>query len=285
MAGKLTFVAVPIGHARDITLRALDVLAEADVLAAEDTRALKRLMELHGVALGARRMLSYHEHNGARMRPQLLAALAEGQHVAYASEAGTPLVSDPGFDLARAAAEAGAEVQAAPGASAVLTALCVAGLPTDRFLFAGFLPSAKAARRRVLAELADTPATLVFYESPHRVAASLADAADVLGSDRPAALCRELTKKFEEVRRMPLSALAASVQQRPPKGEIVLVVDRAAQPSVNISDVEALLVDALKTLSLRDAAAQVAAQTGGKKRDVYQLGLRLSKPSTQEDDA
>lgn len=276
MQGNLTFVAVPIGNARDITLRALDVLGQAEVLAAEDTRSLKRLMALHGVPLGDRRILSYHEHNGARVRPQLLAALAAGQSVAYASEAGTPLVSDPGFDLARAAAEEGVRVEAAPGASAVLAALCVAGLPTDRFLFAGFLPNAKGARRKALRELAATPATLVFYESPRRIAASLADAADVLGPDRPAALCRELTKKFEEVRRMPLAELAASVKNQPPKGEIVLVIDRASQPLLNTSALEAELMDALQNLSLRDAAAAVAARTGGKKRDIYQLGLRLT---------
>lgn len=276
MTGKLTFVAVPIGNARDITLRALDILAAADVLVAEDTRSLRRLMELHGVALGGRRIWAYHDHNGAKMRPQILAALAAGQHVAYASEAGTPLVSDPGFDLGRAAAEAGAAVEAAPGASAVLTALCVAGLPTDRFLFVGFLPSAKGARRKALEEVAPVQATLVFYESPHRIAAMLAEAVAVFGAARPAALCRELTKKFEEVRRLPLADLAASVVSDPPRGEIVVVVDRADKVSVHSFDVEALMREALKTASLRDAATQVAAQTGGKRRDIYQLGLRLS---------
>lgn len=285
--GRLTFVAVPIGNARDITLRALDVLGQADLLAAEDTRALRRLMDLHGVALRDRRLLAYHEHNGAKMRPQLLAVLAEGRHVAYASEAGTPLVSDPGYDLAREAAAAGVRVEAAPGASAVLAALCVAALPTDRFFFAGFLPNAQGARRKALTELAETPATLVLYESPHRIAATLADAVDIFGPDRPAALCRELTKKFEEVRRLPLAELAASVAEAPPKGEIVLVVDRAPQRIVNTSELETLLMDALQTLSLRDAAAAVAERTGGKKRDIYQLGLRLSgrdRPTSEDED-
>jgi len=283
--GTLTFVAVPIGHARDITLRALDVLGTADVLAAEDTRSLKRLMDLHGIALNGRRILAYHDHNGAKTRPVLLKALTEGQHVAYAAEAGTPLISDPGFDLSRAAVEAGARVEAAPGPSAILTALCVAGLPTDRFLFAGFLPSAKAARRKALQDVSSVPATLVFYESPHRIAATLKDAAAICGADRPAALCRELTKKFEEVRRDTLSNLALSVAAQPPKGEIVLLIDRSAQPSFNISDLEHLLIEALKTLSVRDAAAQVVAQTGGKKREIYQLALRLSERRASKDDA
>ncbi|MGX9356881.1 16S rRNA (cytidine(1402)-2'-O)-methyltransferase [Roseobacteraceae bacterium S113] len=281
MGGRLTFVAVPIGNARDITLRALDVLGQADVLAAEDTRSLKRLMEIHGVPLRDRRIQAYHEHNGARARPALLAALDAGQHVAYASEAGTPLVSDPGFDLARAAADAGHEVQAAPGASAVLTALNVAGLPTDRFFFAGFLPSSKSARRKGLTEVADVPATLVFYESPHRISAMLRDAFDILGP-RQAALCRELTKKFEEVRRGTLDALAASVDERPVKGEIVMVIERAPQRQSAPEDIEAALRDALQTMSLRDAAAHVAAQLGANKRSVYSLGLDLRKASDDE---
>ena len=166
----LHLVSVPIGAARDITLRALDVLAGADVLAAEDTRSLRRLLDIHGVALGDRPLVAYHDHNGDRVRPRLLADLAGGRSVAYASEAGTPLVADPGFRLAAEARDAGVPVRAAPGASAVLAALCVAGLPTDRFLFAGFPPPKRVARRAWLAEAGEAAATLVLYESPKRAA-------------------------------------------------------------------------------------------------------------------
>ncbi|MGY3438959.1 16S rRNA (cytidine(1402)-2'-O)-methyltransferase [Marinovum sp. KMM 9879] len=270
-------MAVPIGNARDITLRALDVLAQADVLAAEDTRALRRLLELHGVALNGRQIRAYHEHNGDKVRPGLLASLAEGQSVAYASEAGTPLISDPGFDLARAAAEEGAKVMAAPGASAVLSALNVAGLPTDRFLFAGFLPSSASARRRALEGVANIEATLVFYESPRRVAAMLADAAQVLGEDRPAATCRELTKKFEEVVRAPLGQLAAQIAEGEPRGEFVVVIGKGAAEEQSEEDIETALRKALETMTVRDAADVVAKAFGQKKRFVYQMAIELSK--------
>ncbi|MGR3272118.1 16S rRNA (cytidine(1402)-2'-O)-methyltransferase [Thalassococcus profundi] len=278
-AGRLTpglyLVATPIGNARDITLRALDVLASADVLAAEDTRSLRRLMEIHGVGLGDRPLLAYHDHNGARMRPRLLAELAAGRSVAYASEAGTPMISDPGFDLARAATEAGAPVTAAPGAAAVIAALTVAGLPTDRFLFAGFLPNARGARRSGLSELAAVPATLAFYESPRRVAAMLADAAEVLGPDRPAAVCRELTKKFEEVRRGTLAELAADLAEAPVKGEVVVIVARATAEPASQAEVDAALMEALETMSVRDAADRVSAELGLSRRPVYQRAMAL----------
>lgn len=277
LAPGLHFVAVPIGNARDITLRGLDVLAGADVLAAEDTRSLRRLMELHGVPLQGRKILAYHEHNGDAVRPGLLQALAEGQSVAYASEAGTPLISDPGFDLSRAAAEQGLPVMAVPGASALLAALNVAGLPTDRFFFAGFLPASSSARRKALEDLANIPATLVFYESPRRVAAMLADAAQVLGASRPAATCRELTKKFEEVVRAPLGDLAAQIAEGAPKGEFVVVIGKGAAEVETTEDIETALREALKTMSVRDAAEVVARGYGQKKRNVYQLALALSK--------
>ena len=206
--------------------------------------------------------------------PGVLAALERGSHVAYASEAGTPLISDPGFDLGRAAIEAGFAVETAPGASAVLSALTVAGLPTDRFLFAGFLPSSGSARRRMLELLKAVPATLVFYESPHRIAASLRDAADVLGP-RPAALCRELTKKFEETRRGTLAELRDGVEAHPPKGEIVLIIDRAPPEEISDIDLETMLREALETMSLKDAAAEIARRTGENKRKIYSLGLSL----------
>lgn len=276
LAAGLYFVATPIGTARDITLRALDILASADVLAAEDTRSLRRLMDIHGIALGDRPLLSYHDHNGAQARPKLMQFLAEGRSVAYASEAGTPLIADPGFDLSRSASEEGYLVTSAPGPSAVITALTLAGLPTDKFLFAGFLPNTKTARISALTALRDVPATLVFYESPKRIAASLADCAAVLGS-RPAALCRELTKRFEEVRRAPLDALCELVKEKPLKGEIVLIIDRASKPVLNEADLESQLRDALQRMSVRDASEAIAAAHGLAKRKVYQLALKLER--------
>ncbi|MFZ5962299.1 16S rRNA (cytidine(1402)-2'-O)-methyltransferase [Thalassococcus sp. BH17M4-6] len=275
MTPGLYLVATPIGNARDITLRTLDILASADVLAAEDTRSLRRLMEIHGVPLGDRQVLAYHDHNGARMRPRLLAELAAGRSVAYASEAGTPMISDPGFDLVRGARDGGWPVTAAPGAAAVITALTIAGLPTDRFLFAGFLPNAKGARRAGLKELAATPATLAFYESPKRLAAMLADAATILGPDRPAAVCRELTKKFEEVRSGTLAELAAELADQPVKGEIVVLVGRGAAPEATADEVDAALREALSTLSVRDAADQVSSALGLSRRPIYQRAMAL----------
>ncbi len=277
LAPGLYLVATPIGNARDITLRALDVLRDADVLAAEDTRSLRRLMEIHGLAPGGRTFLAYHDHNGAKMRPRLLAELAAGRSVAYASEAGTPLVADPGYQLVREAVAAGHAVTATPGPSAALAALTVAGLPTDRFLFAGFLPPAAAQRRRSLGELAPVPATLVFYESPRRLAAMLADAAATLGHDRPAAVCRELTKRFEECRRAPLGELAETMTATPVKGEVVVVVGRGRSETVSDSVLDEKLEAALGTMSMRDAADTVARETGAQRRHVYQMALRKER--------
>ncbi|UWR95290.1 16S rRNA (cytidine(1402)-2'-O)-methyltransferase [Phaeobacter inhibens] len=272
----LYFVATPIGTARDITLRALDVLASADMIAAEDTRSLRKLMEIHGVPLNGRQIVAYHDHSGAGARTRLLAALAEGQSVAYASEAGMPLIADPGYDLSRAAAEAGHLVTVAPGASAALAALTLAGLPTDAFFFAGFLPNASGARRKRLEELTAVPGTLVFYESPKRIAASLRDMAAVLG-DRPAALCREITKKFEEVRRDSLLTLAEGLDQAPVKGEIVVLVDRARGVSVSDGDLDSDLRAALKDNSVKDAASIVAEMHNLPRRKIYQLALDMAK--------
>lgn len=277
LAPGLYLVATPIGAARDITLRALDILGRADLLAAEDTRQTRKLLEIHGVRRTAATILPYHDHNGAQQRPRLLAALAEGRAVALVSDAGTPLVADPGYRLAVEAIAAGHRVVAAPGASALLAALAVAGLPTDRFLFAGFLPPKEAARTRTLAELATVPATLVFYESPHRIAASLADAAATLGADRPAAVCRELTKRFEEVRRGSLGDLAAAYAGAPdPKGEIVLVVGPPLRTEVGPEALDAALAAALARLSVKDAAAEVAAALDLPRRAVYMRALELA---------
>ncbi len=277
LAPGLYFVATPIGTARDITLRALDVLASADLIAAEDTRSLRRLMEIHGVPLEGRRILAYHDHSGAGARGKILEALGAGQSVAYASEAGMPLIADPGYDLGRQAAEAGFAVTCAPGPSAALAALTLAGLPTDAFFFAGFLPNASGARRTRIEALRDIPGTLVFYESPKRLANCLVDMADVLGGDRQAAVCRELTKKFEEVRRGTLAELAAGYEGASVKGEIVLLVDRAHSQTVKDSDVEEALRQALESHSVRDAADLVSEMFNLPRRPIYQKALKLGK--------
>ena len=275
----LYFVAPPIGTARDITLRALDVLASADVIAAEDTRSLRRLLEIHGVPLNGRQVLAYHDHSGAGARAKLLSLLEAGHSVAYASEAGTPLIADPGYHLSKEAAEAGHLVTSAPGASAVISALTLAGLPTDAFFFEGFLPNAKTARRNKLDALRDIPGTLVFYESPKRLADMLADAADVLGADRSAAVCREITKKFEEIKRGSLSELAQELKAAPVKGEIVVLIDRAGARELGQDDIEAAVRKALETMSVRDAAETVATATGLNKRKIYALALDLKSSS------
>ncbi len=276
LAGGLYLVATPIGAARDITLRALDILGSADLLAAEDTRNTRRLLDIHGVKRDGRTVLPYHDHNGAAQRPRLLAALAEGKSVALVSDAGTPLIADPGFRLAQEAAAAGFKVVAAPGASALLAALSVAGLPTDRFLFAGFAPPKDAARRRALQEVAGTPATLVFYESPRRLAACLMAMADVLGAERPAAVCRELTKRFEEVRRGTLGELAAAyLAEDAPKGEVVVVVGPPVARAPDAGDLDAALLAALDGQSVKDAAAQVAEALGLPRREAYARALDL----------
>ncbi|OAN72500.1 16S rRNA (cytidine(1402)-2'-O)-methyltransferase [Seohaeicola saemankumensis] len=273
----LYLVSTPIGSARDITLRALDVLASADVLAAEDTRTLRKLMEIHGIPLGDRQVLAYHDHNGAQMRPRLLEQMAQGRSLAYASEAGTPMVADPGFDLARAAREAGIAVTAAPGASAVITALTIGGLPTDRFFFAGFLPNSASQRKTALRRYADIPGTLVFYESPKRIAAMLRDCAEVLGADRKAALCRELTKKFEEVISGTLQEIGDVCAERTLKGEMVVLIERKSSENIRESDVDQMLKEALKDKSVRDAADEVSARTGLARRQVYQMALKLEQ--------
>ncbi len=275
LAAGLYFIATPIGSARDITLRGLDILANCDVIAAEDTRSLRHLLDIHGVALNGRPVLPYHDHNGAEMRPKIMAHLAEGKSVAYASEAGTPLVADPGFALGRAAIAQGYAVTTAPGPSASLAALTVSGLPSDRFLFAGFPPPKSGERQKFLAELNTVPATLILYESPKRIHKLLNEMAQLWSHDRQIALCRELTKKFEEIIRGSLAEVIAAVSERSLKGEIVLVIDRAEKQIADEATVIALLRERLKSERLKTAAAQVATELGLPKRDVYQLGLSL----------
>lgn len=269
----LHIVATPIGHLGDITLRALAVLADADVIYCEDTRHSRTLAQHFG--LGAP-LKPYHDHNGEVARPRVLADLAAGKCVALISDAGTPLISDPGYKLVRAAVEAGHHVESLPGASAALTALTVAGLPTDTFLFAGFLPAKSAARQARLAELKAVPATLIFFEAPQRLGETLADLAAVLG-DRPAAVARELTKLHEEVRRGSLAELARGAAQAEARGELVLVIGPPSATEASDDDIRAALGTALAEMSLRDAAKVVAETLGVTKSRVYDLGLKLKE--------
>jgi len=281
----LYVVATPIGNAGDITLRALSVLRDAAVIACEDTRVTGALMARLGVKTP---LTPYHEHNAARQRPALLARLAEGQALALVSDAGTPLVNDPGYRLVTEAIAAGHRVVPIPGPSAPLAALVGAGLPSDRFLFAGFPPPKDGARRRFLAELAPIPATLVLFESPRRLSDTLAAATEVLG-DRPATVCRELTKLYEEFRRDRLPALALHYAEAgPPKGEVVLVIGPPASAAdANRPPSEAEQDDRLRAalaegLHVKDAAARVAADLGLPKRDLYRRALALTDPGTAQ---
>ncbi|RBP18094.1 16S rRNA (cytidine1402-2'-O)-methyltransferase [Roseiarcus fermentans] len=274
LAAGLYVVATPIGNLGDMTLRGLAILAAADAVLAEDTRVSRTLLARYGVETP---LTPYHEHNAAEARPRALRRIAEGQALALISDAGTPLVSDPGFKLVAEAVAAGFAVTTAPGASAALAALCVAGLPTDRFFFEGFLPPRSAARRERINALAGVPATLVFYEAPSRLAETLADLAAELGP-RPAAVARELTKLHEEVLRGTLDALAARFQASgPPRGEIVVVVGAPqAREAVDETTLDAEIGAALKTLSVKDAAAAVAARHGLPRRQVYARALALA---------
>ena len=275
LAPGLYLVATPIGNLGDITLRALQALAGVDLIACEDTRVTRKLLDRYAIATP---LTPYHDHNAAKARPGLLRRLAEGAAVALVSDAGTPLISDPGFKLVRAAQDAGHLVTALPGPSAVLTALTVGGLPTDRFFFAGFLPPKQAARRARIAELAPLPATLVLFESGPRIAATLTDLADGLGANREAALCRELTKLHEEIRRGELGTLAQAIAGEEPRGEIVVVIGPPQAPvQTGAAESESLLRDALERLSLKDAVAEVAQLTGRRRREIYQSALALQK--------
>ncbi len=275
LAPGLHIVATPIGNLRDLTLRALDTLREVDLIAAEDTRVFAKLASAYGIAVPT---VAYSDATQDANEPRILRALAEGKRVALVSDAGMPLISDPGYRLVRAALEAGHAVTAAPGPSAVPMALALSGLPTDRFFFGGFLPAKAGERRRAIAEAAIIPSTLVFFEAPHRLAASLADLAELLG-DRPAAVARELTKLFEEVRRASLAALASHyATETEARGEIVIVVGppgEAAAPSAAALD--AALRQAMTSASVKDAAAEIAARFGLRRREVYARALELKR--------
>ena len=281
LSPALYVVATPIGNAADITLRALSVLREVDAIACEDSRVTAKLLARHDIRT---KLMAYHEHNAARMRPQILSRLAAGERIALVSDAGTPLVSDPGYKLVRDCIAANIAVVPLPGPSAPLAALVLSGLPSDRFLFAGFLPSRTSARRKSLMELAQVPATLLFFESAQRLPESLADMAAVLG-DRPAAVAREITKLFEECRRGSLLELAAHYQEAgPPKGEVVVVCGGATEAS-HVEDDDRLdrqLRAALDQLSLKDAVAAVASATGLPRKQVYARALGLTAASNGE---
>lgn len=281
IAPGLHVVATPIGNLGDISFRALATLAAADAIIAEDTRVTRKLLAHYGIATP---LVAYHEHNAAVMRPHLVARLEAGAALALVSDAGTPLVSDPGFKLVADAVERHIQVTSVPGASAVLAALVVAGLPTDRFFFEGFLPQKSVARRTRIAELAQIPGTLVFFESPRRLAEALGDLYTVLG-DREAAIARELTKHFETVRRGTLATLAAQLaSEEPPKGEIVLLVGPPGDENIiDDADIDARLEAALRNHSVKDAAALVAAETGQPRRKVYARAIELGANQTRDE--
>jgi 16S rRNA (cytidine1402-2'-O)-methyltransferase len=271
LAPGLYIVATPIGNLRDITLRALDVLSAADLVLAEDTRVSGKLLSAYGLS---KTLVRYDEHAAERARPRILAALAEGKRVALISDAGTPLVSDPGFRLVGDAITAGAAVIPIPGPSATLAALSVAGLPTDRFLFAGFPPPKSGARKAFLAELAGIRATLIFFEGVSRLGKSLADMAEVLGP-REAMVGRELTKLYETCIRGTLDVLAADPRLEAPKGEVVIVVGPGVAVAASADDADAALADALARLGPAEAASEVAQALGLNRRDLYRRALAL----------
>ena len=275
LAPGLYVVATPIGNLGDVTLRALATLKSADLVLCEDTRVTHKLLDRYGLRP---KLLAYHDHNAASVRPKILKELQAGGAVALVSDAGTPLISDPGYKLVAETLDAGIRVYPIPGASALLAALVAAGLPTDRFFFEGFLPAKSGQRKNRLAELREIPATLVFYETGPRLADSLRDLSEVLGA-RTAAVCRELTKTFEETRRGALGELAAHYETSgAPKGEIVIVVSPpdASAKVISPEEIDAQLKRAMKRSSLKDAVAAVAEETGAKRRDVYARALALS---------
>ena len=269
----LYVVSTPIGNLRDITLRALDVLKAVEEVLAEDTRVAGKLMSAYGLKV---RLSPYHDHNGAERRPDLISRMQAGAKIALISDAGTPLVSDPGWKLAHDALEAGVKVYPIPGASAMLAGLVASGLPSDHFMFAGFLPPKSGARRAAAEALKGVPGTLIFYESGPRLAASLDDLAASLGGNRQAAVARELTKMFEETRRGTLSELAAHYAEAgPPRGEIVLLVGPPLETEITQASLDAALLDALTDQPTKAAANAVAEALGLPKRDVYQRALQL----------
>ncbi|MEP6356275.1 MAG: 16S rRNA (cytidine(1402)-2'-O)-methyltransferase [Hyphomicrobiales bacterium] len=279
LESALYIVATPIGNLGDITLRALQTLAGANMIACEDTRVTGKLLQRFSIKT---RMVAYHDHNAAKQSPRMLSTLENGQSIALVSDAGTPLISDPGFRLINDVLEAGHKVIPLPGASSPIVALSAAGLPTDAFMFAGFLPPKKAARMARLTQLADIPATLVFLESPKRIAGVLTDCVDALGSERDAAVGRELTKLYETFSRGTVSELAAQfARDDTPKGEIVLMIGPPVEKTINQDVIDRDLRDLLKTHQIKEAASLLSKQLGLPKRDLYQRALALKEEADE----
>jgi 16S rRNA (cytidine1402-2'-O)-methyltransferase len=272
----LHILATPIGTANDITIRALNILRDADILVAEDTRVLRKLMEIHGINLNGRKILSYHDHNGEVQRPKLIALIKEGKVLAYASDAGTPLIADPGFSLTKLAIQNNIRVHAAPGASALLTALCLAGLPTDNFFFGGFLGSKSSQRIKNLQKIQNLDATIVYYESPKRTLSTLKDISKIFGNDRLISVCREMTKKFEEVIRGTVDQVIDEIKSRHSfKGEVVIVLGPPTKKEISDEEIYSALQIALQEYRIKDAATQISEQFGVPKKRSYEMALRI----------
>ena len=272
----LHILATPIGTANDITIRALNILRDADILVAEDTRVLRKLMEIHGINLNGRKILSYHDHNGEVQRPKLIALIKEGKVLAYASDAGTPLIADPGFSLTKLAIQNNIRVHAAPGASALLTALCLAGLPTDNFFFGGFLGSKSSQRIKNLQKIQNLDATIVYYESPKRTLSTLKDISKIFGNDRLISVCREMTKKFEEVIRGTVDQVIDEIKSRHSfKGEVVIVLGPQTKKEISDEEIYSALQIALQEYRIKDAATQISEQFGVPKKRSYEMALRI----------
>ena len=275
----LYFVATPIGAARDITLRAMDVLRDADVLVAEDTRSLRKLMDIHSIPLRGRKIISYNDHNGSSKRPLILSEIALGKSVSYSSEAGSPLVADPGYQLGREVTNSGYKVVTVPGACAVIAALTVSGLPTNQFFYAGFLPNSKSARQKFLKLVENIPGTLVFYESPKRLNKALIDMLFILGPERPVVIARELTKKFEETIRSTLGEINEKIEGRSIKGEIVILLGKKPETIFNLEDLHKILLVELRKNSLKDSVLKIAMRTGVARSLVYKAALEIINTS------
>ena len=275
----LYFVATPIGAARDITLRAMDVLRDADVLVAEDTRSLRKLMDIHSIPLRGRKIISYNDHNGSSKRPLILSEIALGKSVSYSSEAGSPLVADPGYQLGREVTNSGYRVVTVPGACAVIAALTVSGLPTNQFFYAGFLPNSKSARQKFLKLVENIPGTLVFYESPKRLNKALIDMLFILGPERPVVIARELTKKFEETIRSTLGEINEKIEGRSIKGEIVILLGKIPETIFNLEDLHKILLVELRKNSLKDSVLKIAMRTGVARSLVYKAALEIINTS------
>ncbi len=275
LACGLYLVATPIGNARDITLRALDILEGAEELIAEDTRTLKRLLNIHGITRSSETISSYHDFSKPKRMETILKMLELGKSVALVSEAGTPLISDPGFKLVKSVIAKGIAVLSIPGPSAPLAALSVSGRDPDRFVYLGFLPQASGARRKVLEEFRYVQATLILFESPNRLDKSLQDMQAVLGEERKVSICRELTKKFEEVRRGTLGELKEIYANEKARGELVIVVERDRSPTSE-NDINEILLEVLKNKSLKDTVSEVSGMLNLSRKKIYSLALKLS---------